>query len=466
MYVSSFPNYEWTKALRHREELKDDAALVFSFKPNPSTALSGSPVNRLFEQYTTVQSKRMKSPSAHKRALSVALNALASCCESDDRNTAKEAITGFLYPATTATPKAPPQRYRRAKQTPSHKALLEALEGLKSMGHIVMHKGFQGGYSTLSGVPRGTAKKGLVSLWMPTAKFRAWYVQARPELRTIELDCEQELVILKGHDGKLCDYPETPSTMAMRNAVHSTNEARNGHKWDYIPQSGPESKGGAIEARTRLTEADLTCRRIFTKDLEQHGRFYCPAQNLPKRVRATIRVDGKETVELDYNGLHPQILFHQYGLEAPSCPYGGLQGTARDKVKRATLCALNATSEQVAVRALTSALNCSHGEVEELLECVKKNLHAIRLELFTGASLRLMNIDSRIAERILLTCAGRGIPVLPIHDSFRTPCEYGPELKIIMESVYQVIVGTTHQVQLSALKPANESPTEGQSWAA
>jgi hypothetical protein len=55
--------------------------------------------------------------------------------------------------------------------------------------------------------------------------------------------------------------------------------------------------------------------RIFNIRLEWGGRFYGIYQTMEKTKRKQILIDGKPTVELDYSGLHINLLYAEIGIQ-------------------------------------------------------------------------------------------------------------------------------------------------------
>ena len=54
----------------------------------------------------------------------------------------------------------------------------------------------------------------------------------------------------------------------------------------------------------------------------------------------------------------------------------------------------------------------------------------------TAQGLRLQYIDSQLAERVMLHFAKKGVPVLPVHDSFITAAQHQHELVAVMKRVF------------------------------
>ena len=62
--------------------------------------------------------------------------------------------------------------------------------------------------------------------------------------------------------------------------------------------------------------------------------------------------------------------------------------------------------------------------------------HAIEDAFYSGQGLRLQHIDSQLAERVMLHFAGKGVPVLPVHDSFIVAAQHQQELVVGMKRIF------------------------------
>ena len=88
-------------------------------------------------------------------------------------------------------------------------------------------------------------------------------------------------------------------------------------------------------------------RRIFNGGWKTGGRWYGPPwQNLPKRVRAQLLIDGEAVAELDFRTCHPRLLCALAGMDLPfhdaGFDYYDLPGFDRSHVKRAFNVLINA----------------------------------------------------------------------------------------------------------------------------
>ncbi|MBV5343104.1 hypothetical protein JZU68_05665, partial [bacterium] len=59
----------------------------------------------------------------------------------------------------------------------------------------------------------------------------------------------------------------------------------------------------------------------------------------------------------------------------------------------------------------------------------------------SGAGLKLQNLDSQITEAILMRMTDKGIPCLPVHDSYIVPQQYEDRLRDVMMEEYKAVIG-------------------------
>jgi hypothetical protein len=67
---------------------------------------------------------------------------------------------------------------------------------------------------------------------------------------------------------------------------------------------------------------------------------------------------------------------------------------------------------------------------------IRSKHRAVSDLFFSDAGVRLMRIDSDIALNTVMSCQNKGIPVLPVHDSFITPARYADQTAEIMEACF------------------------------
>jgi hypothetical protein len=190
--------------------------------------------------------------------------------------------------------------------------------------------------------------------------------------------------------------------------------------------------------------------RVFNRAsqrFDKGGRFYGAAHFLlPRHLRGFIHINGAPIVELDYDAFHIKMLYHQRGMDITIDPYDGIEGPEPRKIKKtALLTAINAKTDEKAVQGIRKRLirmgirgePLKNPAIYDLLARVKKAHPYIADDIGSDKGVGLQNIDSDIAENILINFMEMGIPVLPVHDSFIVPAEFEAELEQQMIEQYQ-----------------------------
>lgn len=170
-------------------------------------------------------------------------------------------------------------------------------------------------------------------------------------------------------------------------------------------------------------------------------------------MRRRITIDAQLTVEADFKGLHPAILFAKNGLPIPPDPCALAPGIADDDrlryyAKTTFLALLNAgkggTKEP---RDFDSA---AHGMTADSFRQSVKDAFPMLPGIFgTGIGLRLQREDSDMAEQIMLHFAAQSIPVLPVHDSFIIAVQHRDELVRVMQTLFHDTYGQTPAVSVT-----------------
>ena len=201
--------------------------------------------------------------------------------------------------------------------------------------------------------------------------------------------------------------------------------------------------------------------RVFNQGLKAHwqsgGRFYRGWwQQIDKEDRSKIYINDQPTLEVDFKAFHPNLLSNELGVRLADDPYdlGELilpnvittEEQQREYVKLLVLMGINADSDKKAYQAFRNSdrkdkLGQSLTDIQlgALLDAFIDKHPQFKGVLNTGEALRLMNIDSQIANMVLDHFTNKNIPVLCIHDSFIIQYDKEPELRRILDQA-------THQV--------------------
>jgi len=337
--------------------------------------------------------------------------------------------------------------------------LIRVVDGLKKLGYIENHKGFQDMTTGRGFQSRMKATEKLLTLIENAHKIRPAMVGKPEDIELIVLN-EDDPTGRKTYDGKkikvLKEYKDTPETIKMRENAQLINKRLSHYhiglevtdttlddineqlKRDPDPEKGPIDFLG-----TRLY-------RVFNDNFGRGGRFYGVWwQNIPKEYRKYITINTKDTIELDYSGLHLNILYAENGLEAPDDPYSikGIPESFRGDIKVTLNTILNAKSKQSAIKAIRQKLPDEKlpegiSKVEELIDKLEELHEPIKHHFYSDEGARLQAVDSQIAERVLLRMNKANAATLPVHDSFIVIYNFKDLLLETMEEVFKEVVGT------------------------
>lgn len=231
--------------------------------------------------------------------------------------------------------------------------------------------------------------------------------------------------------------------------------------------------------------------RIFKDNLKLHGRIYnlygaVNYQTLPKEMRKTIKINGLETIELDYKHLHPSICYELLDIKYTGDIYdvncsvesifdipdyvediSNYHAMQRSLVKEVFIRMINSESLVECRQSIKKRLKDDQEKDEPMQEFIhiRKDYDAIAVLLmeelekthadligyfYTSYSMTLMNIDSEILMNILVMCEEKNIPALPIHDSVVVPSLYEEEVKKIMIDAYGLVLADTLNCHIEA----------------
>jgi hypothetical protein len=228
-----------------------------------------------------------------------------------------------------------------------------------------------------------------------------------------------ESVVLRNSDDDAIDYADTDETKRMRAALAEINNALASSVLGYqakVIRSGDillDKEQQRIPARNAMY-------RIFNRsNFDLGGRFYGAWwQNIERDQRQTILINGSPTYERDYSQLHPRLLYALSGKTLDGDAYI-IDGWERKVVKKALNTLINADNKTAALRSIAKGHGPgAYARMRSLIERIKERHCRIADAFGTGAGLRLMRIDSDVAESVQLKLIRRGIISLPVHDSF------------------------------------------------
>ncbi|MDD5774228.1 MAG: hypothetical protein PHX78_12275 [bacterium] len=150
--------------------------------------------------------------------------------------------------------------------------------------------------------------------------------------------------------------------------------------------------------------------------------------------RKTIKINNNETVELDYTGLHVNMLYAQEGIQYSSNddPYSFLGSTKskRKYAKKFILIIINSNERHI------KKVYKSKKRTQAYITA-KETHREIEKYFFSGEGIFLQNKDGKMSLKIVSHFARKGIACLPVHDSYIVEKQYKDELRQVMHDVYK-----------------------------
>lgn len=298
---------------------------------------------------------------------------------------------------------------------------------------------------------------------------------------------KQNLIILKNYDPKLkrgypVPFSDTKEIVAWRQNLHRINQtycdsaiAMNADEYTIwrlrlkMARSDYRRPHDIENAARTLDFSKVRLRRIFArKSFRLGGRFYGPWWlSIPSSYRRYITINGMPTVELDFAGLHPRLMYLEANQLPPErdfydfCYEGPDKERARGIFKKAFNAVINDDTGYFQLEAEDCAfLNMSTAEVKHRIY----DKHPLAKEIAgKGRGLQYQFLDSQIAERVMLKLLDQGIVCLPIHDSFIVAQDYETQLRAAMYEAFHEVVHEAFPEVVggdAVLKPAENAVSD------
>lgn len=341
---------------------------------------------------------------------------------------------------------------------------LQALQGLECAGLITTNRQFR--------PPRAGRFSETRRYRLSEALFQRLHA-AGGTIVDLDRNPSAEGIVLKDTDKQRCEYASIPFTDEASARLARINAVLSAHWYDLELSDAELAEKGVVLGREELNAKpddreyraiDLSARtlkRVFNNSSwDQGGRFYGGWwQNMPKALRPYILIDRKRTIEIDYSGIHPAMLLAEAGCDIPDDPYGRcLEGRIdeglRNCVKRTFNALLNASS----VKDLQQISEFSEALTGKTWLEFKRFIVASYPEFSekfgTGEGLRLQRKDSDLAEEIMLLCAERDYPCLPIHDSFIVHRGHDTEVIAAMQEIFSSKFNAKGKVKFPLEQPS------------
>jgi hypothetical protein len=201
--------------------------------------------------------------------------------------------------------------------------------------------------------------------------------------------------------------------------------------------------------------------RIFGEEENSCGRFFqkygTSYQNIPREDRSRMLLNNQETIEVDFSGMHINLLYHRQGLNNPhKDSYNpilealALPSTMRKVIKQCVLVLINAPTYKSYIcsfnkdaegRKMVKDLKEYGVSLKDVLEAVKTIHSGIASYLHSNASLSLMFEESEIMQSILLSLHKMEVFGLPLHDAVICQKKDVHTVANVMQEEYKMATG-------------------------
>lgn len=341
------------------------------------------------------------------------------------------------------------KRYRLPEATLT--AVVTVAGFLEREGYVVSKRG---GFSRTDWGGGVTTGKGFRSRMRPTSKFSARAALSGLSTADIALTGSMELIRLKGPvtggRKELMGYTDTEQTVRWRGSLMQWANVANAHvislhNGEFAPGVAPaQDEGDGAGEMVERSRCQLY--RVFNDGrFDRGGRFYGGWwMALPKSARARIAINGRPVVELDFKAFYPRLCYDLEGrpLDPATDPYAipAIGNRVDRSALKVALNQLIAVGPEGAPRKPPNTVLPRALSYRALLASIEDHHVGIRPWLRASRALELQRIDSEIADRVLGQMTSRGIPVLPVHDSFIVSQAHGPALAVAMADSYDAVV--------------------------
>lgn len=190
------------------------------------------------------------------------------------------------------------------------------------------------------------------------------------------------------------------------------------------------------------TEGQL--RRQFVDDDSSGGRLTgLGLQNLPKRLRQFLTINGEPVYEYDYQGCQVYLAYAELSVEPPpGNPYDipSYGPEYRDVFKALFTVLIGSDKDQSLMSAFSLAVQkrtgafLESGQAEAMADAFWSHHPALKKLSNTEAWKRLQYRESEIMLDVLNRLEAQGIPCIPIHDAVIGPLSRAYEIRRAMNS--------------------------------
>lgn len=301
---------------------------------------------------------------------------------------------------------------------------------------------------------KGAVGTGLTRI-RPTSFLKTRIARRRVEFSDFTRLANEEVVVVSyktKHDHKskakrhLVDYEETERSRQVRSAVKEMNHFLDMVEIGFVDDGGlpridPYQR--RLKRMFNLTDANDVAGLELSKGGRLFGGFW---QNLKKRRRKNIIIQGESPALVDFSSMFPRLAYAKVGcpvpLEGDLYDLSGFmedsQRLKRDKIKKIFNALLNGASG----RRKVESMSLPEGVTMPMVTHALRTKHPEMGRLFgTQIGLELMYEESEILVRVLQELRQKDVVALPIHDAILVAKSKATEATEVMERVANDFVG-------------------------
>ena len=193
------------------------------------------------------------------------------------------------------------------------------------------------------------------------------------------------------------------------------------------------------DRRRKIGFANRTYAKCYlNRSYKLGGKYYGPCwQNLSKELRGKIKINGEETVELDFNAMHLHLLYCKINKKLTDyIPEGidayQLPNRNRKIVKTSFTCCINNNCNKDNVNHVVGRrvvkkypeIFMKNTSYRDILEELGSYHPEVRQFFYAQIGNEISNMESKVSDYIIGKLTKKNILVLNIHDSFIVSTSY------------------------------------------
>ena len=315
------------------------------------------------------------------------------------------------------------EHYGCSMSRDSAKRVLEALEKLE---YVRIHLGKK----------NPTKPHGNPTAIAPMTKFLDLLVQYKVITNTLSHDTKTPLIYTKLEDDSITEVTndEAKAILIEQNRLIASTDIN-------LPV---DTFNEYVDCYSKAYVSGGLIRRIYSKELDQSGRFYHGYSGCPSRYRNLITFDGEPTIELDYESSQAHVAYSMNGLNAwdfiSGDPYVPPNADPKHRnVYKALLTRSFTSSNSTQTVRVDDEINTNGLNLNDMLEEIWQMHYQINNFRHQEAHKTITYQESRICLKVIELCNGKGIAVLPIHDSFVVKKQHKQTLEENMVKAYELL---------------------------